>query len=172
MLKSFNAREKILEIIFKFPTTPFTVRDLAKKVGSTPPTVSKIVKELKNEGIVRINRKKKLFEITGNIESERFREMKRVYNILSLFELKKLLIKEYTPTLICLFGSYAFGEDIENSDIDLFVETKKNIDLDLTKFEKKLNRKIHLITGDLNTLPKELKESILTGVVLYGSVRI
>ena len=172
MLGKFNIREKVLEVVFKWPTTEFTVRDLAKRVKASAPTISKIVKDLEKEGIVKIKKEKNYFKITGNVENEKFRELKRAYNILSLSELKNEIVRNVSPNLICVFGSYAFGEDIEDSDIDIFVEADKYPDIDLSTFERKLNRKIHLIVGRLEKMPKELKESILSGVVLYGSVKI
>ena len=72
------------------------------------------------------------------------------------------------PKSIVLFGSYQRGEDIENSDIDLFIESKKE-KLDINIFEKKLKRKIELhFKEDFTSYPKELKNNIINGIVLSG----
>ena len=172
MLIKFNNEEKVLELLFKYPTVGFTFREMSRKIRISTPTISKIVNELKRKGLVKIKEEGNLFIVRGNIESERFRELKRVYNIFSLIELRKFLIHKFNPSLICVYGSYAFGEDLENSDVDIFIESEKNYHVNLSKFEKKLNRKVHLITGNLSIMPKELEENILTGVVLYGSVQL
>ena len=54
-----------------------------------------------------------------------------------------------------LFGSYSRGEDVEESDIDLFVEAKER-NLDIRRFEKALGRKMQLhFKEDINLFPKE-----------------
>ena len=97
-------------------------------------------------------------------------EDKIIYNITSILESDVItyIEEKLMPKSIVLFGSYARGEDIENSDIDLFVECKKE-ELDLEKFEKKLSRGIELHFNDKFTLyPKELKNNIINGIVLSG----
>lgn len=44
-------------------------------------------------------------------------------------EIRELIIKEYEPSKIVLFGSYAKGSANENSDLDLLIvaDTEKNI---------------------------------------------
>ena len=72
------------------------------------------------------------------------------------------------PKVIILFGSYCRGEDIEESDIDIFIESKKQ-EINLDRFERALKRKIEIHFNDnFNNYPKELKNNILNGCVLYG----
>ncbi len=68
---------------------------------------------------------------TANRSNELYLLEKRLYNIKSLYTsglIKFLRIQLSNPTIV-VFGSYAKGEDIENSDIDLYLETtsKKEI---------------------------------------------
>ena len=72
------------------------------------------------------------------------------------------------PKCIVLFGSFQKGEDIEQSDIDLFIESPK-LKIDLKKFEKKMKRKIELhFKENFSKYPKELKNNIINGTVLFG----
>ena len=72
------------------------------------------------------------------------------------------------PNDMILFGSYARGEDLENSDIDIFLECKKE-EINLSNFENHLNRKIQLHFKDnFKNYPKELKNNIVNGIVLDG----
>jgi len=72
------------------------------------------------------------------------------------------------PKVIILFGSYQRGEDIEESDIDIFVEGKKE-ELNLDKFKKQLKRNIQLhFQEDFKKYPKELKNNIVNGIMLDG----
>ena len=104
------------------------------------------------------------------MDNKIFKKYKIIHNLSSILESGVIDFIEETvsPKSIVLFGSYSRGEDIENSDIDLFVECK-NEELDLKSFEKKLGRKIELHFNEKFTMyPKELKNNIINGVVLNG----
>lgn len=61
---------------------------------------------------------------------------------------KGFLRKEFGVSHISLFGSFARGEETEESDIDLFVDMPPDLHklLSLIEFlEKKLNRKIDIV---------------------------
>ena len=76
------------------------------------------------------------------------------------------------PDAIILFGSAAKGEDLKESDIDLFVlaEEKK---LDLQKYEKLLGRKINILAEEsFSKLSKELRNNIINGIILYGYLKV
>ncbi len=106
----------------------------------------------------------------ANRDSRQFLWSKRVFNIASLFEsgLIDFLEEKLMPKVIVLFGSYQRGEDTEESDIDLFLECKKE-EIDLKKFEKILQRKIELHFNEhFLTYPKELKNNIINGIVVFG----
>ena len=77
-----------------------------------------------------------------------------------------------SPEAIILYGSYSKGESIENSDVDLFILGKdKNIEL--ANFEKKLNKRIHILFKEsIKEIPNELKNNILNGVILKGYIKV
>ena len=77
-----------------------------------------------------------------------------------------------SPEVIILYGSFSKGESIENSDIDLFILGKdKNIEL--TNFERKLNKKIHILSNEsIKEIPSELKNNILNGLILKGYIKV
>ena len=84
------------------------------------------------------------------------------------------MIKEYFNPVIVLFGSYSKGEDIENSDIDLYIETPSKREIKPTEFEKKLKRKIqifkHKKISEIKS--KDLINNIINGVSLNGFIEI
>lgn len=55
------------------------------------------------------------------------------------------MVNKYSNPVIILFGSYAKGEDIENSDIDLYIQTPSKKELRTEKFEKLLKRKVQFL---------------------------
>jgi len=74
--------------------------------------------------------------------------------------------------VIVLFGSASKGEDIKDSDIDLFLQCKEK-KLDMKKYEKELKRKVNIFFSDnFNKLSKELKNNIINGVILYGYLKV
>ena len=76
------------------------------------------------------------------------------------------------PKCIILFGSYSRGEDTETSDIDIFVEAKKQR-IKIDKFEGVLKRKIEIhFNEDFNNYSKELKNNIINGDALYGYLEV
>ncbi len=104
----------------------------------------------------------------ANTESEIYKYYKKIFNLIELRELVQFLRDKLMPAAIILFGSYQRGEDIEESDIDLFVQSKEK-KVELGRFRRKLGRNIQLhFQTDFSDYPKELKNNIVNGVVLYG----
>jgi len=63
--------------------------------------------------------------------------------------------------MVVLFGSYSKGEDIINSDIDIAVIGRKDKQIDLTIYEKKLEREINInIYESFKSIHKNLKENL------------
>ncbi len=77
------------------------------------------------------------------------------------------------PSCIILFGSFRKGESVKGSDIDLFIESSKKIELNLNKFEKKLSHDLQLfIEEDIKKLQPRLLNNVVNGIKLYGSFKI
>jgi predicted nucleotidyltransferase len=172
MLNKSNI-EKVKEIVFKHPMTKFTIRELARKAGIAPPTALGIVRALQKEGFVREERVARASQISANFESMLYRRKKQVYNLDSVYSsgLVDYLIKAYhDPKAIILFGSYARGDDIERSDIDIAVLAGEEKRLDLVQFEKVLARKISIHEVQLDKVSEEFKNNLCNGTVLHGAL--
>ena len=89
--------------------------------------------------------------------------------------LEKLIrnIAEKTrPNCIILFGSGAKGEDTEKSDIDLFVQAKRQ-KIKTDKAKNNLNRKINLLfEPKIKNLNKEFINNLSNGIVVYGFLEV
>lgn len=159
---------RILEPFFLEPTTIHFIKEISRKINLAHPSVRNYVKKLLKYNLIKKEKSKPFDGIIANRE-DNFIFHKRIYNLYSLKELTKLLISSYYPKLIVVYGSYSLGEDIEDSDIDIFIISKTKKEIDLNNFEKKLKRNIHIITvKELNDLNKNLKKKIWNGIVLYG----
>ena len=168
-----KVERKIMNYFFNYPNDVINTRELANKIGFSHTAIAKTLDKLSNMKLVLINKTKLQTEISLNQNNKIVFIEKRLYNIKSIYYsgIVDYLEDIYEiPKSIVLFGSYALGEDNENSDIDIAVETSmKNKKTNFKEYEKKLNRKIELFFIDQNT-PNELLKSIYNGIVLRGSL--
>ena len=171
MLKIFNNLEPFCEDCYR----RYSVREYARVINVSPPTASKILKQLSKEKLL----KKELFRnymfFWANNENRDFIELSRLYWRQKLSELKLSIYfktKIMNPMII-LFGSLSKAENKVDSDLDIAVfgmEKKSDIKL----LEKKLKREIQIFEfNSLNGVKnKELMNNILNGIVLVGYWRL
>lgn len=164
----------IAGIFFDEPTKSHYLIEISKKSKLAHTSVKKNLIVLKKEKIINEyseKRGKRQFpNYTANTENQFYKEHKKIYNLINIRNsvVIEFIKDKLMPKCIILFGSYSKGEDIETSDIDIFVEAKGQ-KIHLNKFEKILKRKIELhFNEDFNRYPKELKNNIINGDILYG----
>lgn len=173
-LKFTRLDNEIMEFLFRNPTTIFMGKEIADKIKVSQTAIAKSIDRLSKVGLV--NRKKKiLLSISMNRDDKDLFDLKRVYNLKSIYSsgLINNLSRNFPGSTIVLFGSYSSGEDTEESDIDLAIIGYKEKKTDLIKFENKLQRKIQLhFLDDIEEINKNLRESIINGITLKGSIVI
>ena len=155
------------------PTKSYQIRELSRIIKLAPTSIMLYAKELKEYNLIKREKIGVYYAYKANFDDEDFRFYKKILNLMNLRQsgVIKELDAATTPDAVVLFGSYAKGEDIESSDIDIFLLAKEKR-IDLNKYEKKLNRKIQLFFFEnLNKLPKELQNNILNGTILSGFLR-
>ncbi|MBN2141787.1 nucleotidyltransferase domain-containing protein [Candidatus Woesearchaeota archaeon] len=148
--------------------------EISRKIKLAHTSVKKAITELAKEGMIteQIEKKgRRNFPIyKANINNACFKEKKRIYNLQKITEsgLIEHIEEKLTPKSIVMFGSYQRGEDLEDSDIDLFIECPET-EVDIKQYEKKLKRKIQLhFNKDFTRYPVELKNNIVNGTILKG----
>ncbi len=173
MLNKYN-RYKLLRLFLDSPTESFRLREIARLTKISPPSVINYLKEFEKEGLIRKQIKREIPFYTSIRDNSNFILYKKISII---FELNNSGLIDYlwdklSPEAIILYGSYSKGESIENSDVDLFILGKdKNIEL--ANFEKKLNKRIHILFKEsIKEIPNELKNNILNGVILKGYIKV
>lgn len=164
----------VLEIFFREPTKEHYLMEMSKNTGiahtSIKPNLLKLVKSGFIKQVIQKKGKRKFPVYRAIADSRGFRKYKRLYNLTALLEsgLIDFLEEKIAPKAIVVFGSYMRGEDLEDSDIDLFIEGIEE-KVDLSFFEKKLKRRIQLhFKKEFGSYPKELKNNIINGLVLHG----
>ncbi len=165
---------KVLSRFFEEPTKEHYLKQISRDIGLAHTSVKKHLDFLLKASIIKENvqkRGKRKFPVySAEINGKDYRHYKSLYNITSLHDsgLIDFINDRLAPRCMVVFGSYQRGEDTEDSDIDLYVECKKE-NLDIKKFEKRLNRRIQLhFNDDFRSYPKELKNNIINGIVLKG----
>jgi len=155
--------DRLLEMVYEHPAKAVSVREGARKTGLSKSTVQNKIKFLKKEGI--LNNK-------GAFSNSLYAKFVKTYYYINKIHKSGLidfLIKQANPSSFILFGSFSKGESVAESDIDLFIETTKKKDIDLTQYEKKLKHKIQLFAeSDIKKLPDELFNNVVNGIKLYG----
>src|SRR3989338_8325899 len=123
-MKTYNIKEKIKEYFFMNPTAKLRVRQIERELGLPLPSVIRYCSELEKEGILRKESVSGISAYSADRASKKFLIEKRLLNIKMMFEsgLVDYIIREHFNPIIVLFGSYSKGEDIESSDIDLYIE--------------------------------------------------
>lgn len=167
--------QKIFALLCLRAGEKLSQREIAKLLKVSPTAVSNSIKKLRENDLIKVEKTKTINFISFNRDGQRAIEMKRVENLKNLYTsgLSDYLEEELAGTTIILFGSYSMGEDTNTSDIDIAVIERKNKMLDIEKFEKILNRKINInFYNSWKDIHKQLKNNILNGITLHGSVEL
>lgn len=160
------------------------LREISKALKVSPTAVSNALVELEKEELVKVKKSKtiNLLSIEFNRDNQKVIEMKRVENLKMIYEsgLSDFLFNEFPGCAIILFGSYSRGEDVwtgeaeENrSDIDIAIIGTGGREVDLTKFDKMLERSVSInFYKSWEGVHKHLKNNILNGILLRGGVEL
>ena len=176
-LKLTKLQQEILRLLYVKTGISLNQRQISKILEVTQPAVMKALPELEKENLIKIKQDKetKRWSIELNRDYHMVIQLKRVDNLRQIYEtgLADFLEKEFAGATIILFGSYSKGEDIINSDIDIAVIGRKDKQIDLTIYEKKLEREINInIYESFKNIHKNLKENLCNGIILVGSVEL
>lgn len=172
-----SSRQRVLEVLFRYPEQEFSLSDLAKEAGVAKPHIGVILANLERLGFIMITKLPKIWRIKANQKSENFIKSKIVYNLNFVYQsgLVEFLTEHFgNPKAIVLFGSFRRGEDFSTSDIDIAIETDeteeyKTVGLRmLSDFEKEIRRKIQLHLFHRKKIDVHVFNNIANGIVLSG----
>ena len=172
MLENYN-KYKLLKIFLDNPTESFRLRELSRMSKISPPSVMNYLKEFEKQELIKKYKKRGIPFYQAERDNEDFKHYKKLS---ILFELHNSGLIDYlwdklAPDAVILYGSHVRGEDVENSDIDIFIIGKEK-DVNIKKFEKELGREIHLMFNEVEKIPNELKNNLVNGIVLKGYLKI
>jgi predicted nucleotidyltransferase len=154
----------------------FNLRGISKFLDVSPTAVSKALKQLEEKKLIKIEKSKvmNLMSIKLNRDNYSIIELKRTENLKLIYEsnLVDFVENKFPGCTIILFGSYSRGEDIYSSDIDIAIIGSKEKDLNLSKYNKFLERDISLNFYSDWKIKNNLKNNILNGIILRGSIEL
>lgn len=166
--------KKIIILLSNYPENEFYGQEIAKKVACSKASVSGILKTLAEKKLV-------LKKIKGNMKfyqiNQEAIELKKFKLDLILDGIKPVIFKlEKFSKKIILFGSASRGEQMFNSDIDLFVLTneKEEVKEELKKINSKLQIKAVLKTpgqwSETEVTDPEFYHEVKNGITLFEYV--
>lgn len=175
-MRNKDIKQTIKEYFFTNPTAKIRVRGLERTLKLPLPSVIRYCKELEKGSILMITKTENVVFYTANLTGEKYLLEKKLHNIKKIYEsgIIEYLKVELSNPVIILFGSFSKGEDIESSDIDLYVETQSNKKLNFDKFKKILQREIQMlihkkISEITNT---HLANNIINGIILNNYIEV
>ena len=115
-----TAKNKIIEILFKYPEKEFSLSDLARDAGVAKANIGNILNEFQEAGLITIEKLSKIWRIKSNQTNRLFTRSKIVNNLGFVYKsgLVEFLIEHFkNPKAILLLGSYRKGEDLSHSEI-------------------------------------------------------
>ena len=178
-----TAKNRILEVLFKFPEKEFSLSDLAKEAGAAKANIGEILDEFQDMDLIKITKLTKIWRITANMLSGYFIRSKIVYNLNFIYTsgLVEFLNESYdNPKSIILFGSFRKGEDISGSDIDIAIEKDefgeyeviRLVNREIKEFGTQIGREIRIHQFNRKNVDINVFNNIANGIVLLGFLEV
>lgn len=161
---------------FSNPSAKRRVRQLSRELQLVLPSVIRYCKELLTEEIIQKEEITGISLYSANRVSSSYSIEKKCFNLKTLIQsgLIDYLRREHANPVVILFGSFAKGEDIEVSDIDLYIETPKKHTFNLHSFEEILKKKIQVFNyKSINDVKNShLANNIINGIILNNYLEV
>jgi predicted nucleotidyltransferase len=179
-----NTLEKIASMFYLYPDRDFTLSALAQEAGVSKSSVGEILEEMSDANFIKVERiGKKTMLIRANNESFEFLRWKIVYNLKSILYsgiIEELVNKFRNPRAVVLFGSYRWGQDAKDSDIDIAIETVDDVSYEVLEFssgpvkefEENMKRKVQVHIFNRKKIGLSFFNNVANGIVLYGFLEV
>ena len=176
-----TAKNRIMEILFRYPEKEFSLSDLAREAGVAKTNIGGILGEFQEAELIHIEKLSKIWRIKANQTNWLFIRSKIVYNLNFVYNsgLTEFLIDYFkNPKAIVLFGSFRKGEDLSNSDVDIAIESDEIKEYQITglrglsEFEKSIGRKIQIHLFNRESVNISVFNNIANGILLWGFLEV
>ena len=170
-----NRDKALFEIILALERGPLHVRALSRKISLPHSTVIRALSELEKEHAVDYNiiGKNKEYFLMNNVYARAFFIMAEQYNLLKIVRkypktapIIKDILSGHNKGIVAIFGSHAKGSANNDSDIDIYAETK---DSGVKKSIELINSRISVKTGAFDANSLLIREIIKFHVLISGA---
>lgn len=159
--------QKALNFLIQNPGKQFTANEVQKEIKISKAGINVALRKLIKEKLVFREKRAKIFLYYVDHSNPVVKQLKVLQTIMILQPLT-VKIKDCSEKAV-LFGSCARGEDLPDSDIDLFVLTnaKEEVKTTLEKFSFKKNLQT-IIRSPLHFSEMETKEPVFFEEIVRG----
>lgn len=169
--------DKCLVWFYAYPRTKIGLTDLARYINSSKTGTKQVVESLAQIQFLNKDVIGKAWLLSANQKHPWFIIKKIPYNLNIIYE-SGVLDAVYklvpSPRAIILFGSYRWGSDVEDSDIDIAVEIVDNHELQIVRlgeieqlgYRKNVPVNLHIFSR--NKIDLNLFANIVNGIILDG----
>ncbi len=174
--------DKGLVWFYAYPKTKVGLNELAKLINSSKTATKQVVESLIQIDFLNRDIAGKSWILSANQNHPYFLTKKVPYNLSTIYESGVIdaIYKSIpsAPRAIILFGSYRWGTDLEESDIDIAVEVIDNQDLQVVRlgvieqlgYRKKVPVNLHIFSR--NKVDSNLFSNIANGIILDGFLEV
>lgn len=173
--------DKCLVWFYAYPNAKIGLTDLSKAIKSSKTATKHVVESLVHQHFLNRGIIGKAWLLSANQNHPFFITKKIPYNLQKVYEsgvIGAVHEKAASPRAIVLFGSYRWGTDVEESDIDIAVEVVGNQDLQVVRlgtierlgYRKKVPVNLHVFSR--NKIDLNLFSNIANGIVLDGFLEV
>ena len=177
--------QKVLYWFFSFPRRRFSLTNISKELKISKTNANIIINKLNKENLIKIEKIGKSWVIYLNNDYSYLYKTKIGYNLMMI---QKMLydseiieeIHKIEPNYLSLilFGSYRKGDDNEESDIDIAVESGSGKELKVYElgvipsfgFRKNVPVNLHIFSR--NKIDINLFSNIANGIILEGFLEV
>lgn len=175
--------DKCLAWFYAYPRIKIGLSDLAGNINSSKTSTKQVVEHLIEIKFLNRDIIGKAWLLSANQKHSYFITKKIPYNLNMIYEsgiLEEVYKKIPSPSAraIILFGSFRWGTDIEESDIDIAVEVIGDYDLKIIQigvieqlgYRKNVQVNVHIFSR--NKIDLNLFANIANGIVLDGFLEV
>ena len=176
-----NSVSRSWQWFFSYPGARIGLSDLAKSISSSKTSTKEAVEYLLKIGFLTREIIGKAWLLTANQKHSLFISKKIPYNLSNIYEsgiVESVHATFPSSRAIVLFGSYRWGTDTENSDIDIAVEVIGDFNLKIInigiikEFGYRKNVPVNLHIFSRNKIDLNLFSNIANGIVLDGFLEV
>ena len=157
-----TTRVKLLKLFFLHREREFYLRELSRITGENLNSVRRELQNLKNAGLITERRRgnQKLYKV--NKLSPIHEELRRlVIKTVGIGDVLRKELSKFNIKFALVYGSFAQGDEIETSDIDLLIigdlNEEKLIKV-IGKLEEELSREINYILWTEKEFKRKIRE--------------